>query len=329
MSDPGDAVSRRVRRARLLPIAYARASAGARRWTVAALRTVVIVGVSYVILYPVLLMLSSAFMDPVDIYDITVAWVPRHLTLDNIRTVIAVMDYLAALVNSCGLSLAVAVLQVVSCSLAGYGFARFRFPGRNLLFALVVLTLVIPPQTIMIPLFLYFRFFDPLGLLTFLRGRAGILDSWWPFILQSATGMGFKNGLYILIFRAFFRGMPESLREAAVIDGAGVLRIFRRIVLPNAAPAMVTVFLFSFVWQWNDEYFVSLFLENVNVLPIALNALAPRVAQLVGPTSQLDPYYASLLNNTGSILLIAPLLLIYAVAQRYFIESVERSGLVN
>lgn len=329
MSDREGGVFRRAGRARLLANPCARASAGAKRWAAAALRAVVIAGVSYVILYPVLLMLSTAFMDPLDIYDITVVWVPRHFTLDNFRTAAAVMGYLAALANSFALSLAVAALQVVSCSLAGYGFARFRFPGRNLLFALVVLTLVIPPQTIMIPLFLYFRFFDPLGLLTALRGRSGILDSFWPFILQSATGMGFRNGLYILVFRQFFRGMPESLREAAVIDGAGVLRIFRQIVLPNAAPAMATVFLFSFVWQWNDEYFVSLYLENVNVLPIALSALAPRVAQLLGPAAQLDPYYASLLNNTGSLLLIVPLLLVYAVAQRYFLESVERSGLVS
>lgn len=293
------------------------------------LRMTVILGISYVILYPVLLMLSSAFMDPIDIYDITVVWIPKNFTLDNFLPVMEVMNYGRALLNSFTLSGLVAVLHVVSCSLIGYGLARFKFRGRDLVFALVIVTLIIPPQTIMIPLFLHFRFFDPLGLVEALRGRVGILDSYWPFVLQSATGMGFKNGLYILIFRQFFRGMPRSLEEAAIIDGAGLGRIFFQVMAPNAVPAMVTVALFSFVWQWNDEYFVSLFLENTEVLPIALNTLAPRIASLAGETNQLDPYYVSMLNNTGSLLVIAPVLIIYIFLQRYFVESVERTGIVG
>jgi len=313
----------------LRPIVLATAASRARKLAFALVRWLIIAGISYVIVYPVLLMLSMAFMDPADIYDMTVVWVPRHFTLDNFRVVVSVMEYLGALANSFLLASVVAVLQVASCLLIGYGFARFRFPGRNALFALVVLTLIVPPQTIMIPIFLYFRFLDVFGILTALRGHAGILDSYWPFVLQSATGMGFKNGLYVLIFRQFFRNMPKSLEEAAIIDGAGTFRVFARVMVPNAVPAMVTVLLFSFVWQWNDEYFVSLYLENVQVLPIALNTLAARVAQLVGQTATLDPYYVTLLNSTGSLLMIAPPLVIYGVAQRSFIESIERTGLIG
>jgi multiple sugar transport system permease protein len=301
----------------------------ARKFLVGVFRYVIIIGISYVILYPIFQMLSTAFKDPSDLYDITVVWVPKHFTLDNFGPVLTVMNYWKAFMNSLLLSLVTSVLHVVSCTLIGYGFARFEFKGRDIVFALVVMTLVVPPQTIMIPIFLHFRFFDIFGILKALTGREGILDSYWPFVLQSVTGMGFRNGLYILIFRQYFRGMSRSLEEAAWVEGSGIFSTFYRIMLPNAVPAIVTVFLFSFVWQWNDEYFVSLFLENNEVLPVALSALAPRVGSLAGDAHSLDPYYISLLNNTGSLVVIAPLLILYIFAQKYFVESIERSGLVG
>lgn len=293
------------------------------------LRTVVIVSISFVVLYPLILMVSMAFMSPDEIYDVTVVWIPRSPTLANFRPVIAAMDYVRSLANSLSLATLIGVLHVLSCSLIGYGLARFRFPGHRLVFVLVVAGLVVPPQTIMLPLFFHFRSFDPFGLVTLLRGQPGILDSFWPFILQSITGMGFKNGLYIILFRQLFKGMPKSLEEAAIIDGASAFSVFRKIMAPNATSIMVTVFLFSFVWQWNDDYFVSLYLTNTDVLPIALSTLAGRIGQMAGDAQLLDPYYVSMLNHTGSLLLVGPLLVVYGVAQRWFVESIERSGIVG
>lgn len=301
------------------------------RWVFGIFRAMLITGIAYIVLYPVFLMLSTAFMDPSDIYDITVVWVPRHFTLSNFPPVVQVMDYWQSGLNSLTLSLATSVLHVVSCALVGYGFARYRFPGRSILFALVIVTLVVPPQTIMIPLFLHFRFFDVAGIVQALTNRPGLnlLDSFWPFVLQSATGMGIRNGLYILIFRQFFRNMPREIEDAAWADGAGHFRTFAQIMVPNAIAPVVTVFLFSFVWQWNDFFFASLFLESTKLLPLELNALAANIGVLSGQGQQLDPYYVSLLNNTGSLLVIAPLLIMYVFLQRYFVESVERTGLVG
>ena len=274
-------------------------------------------------------MLSTAFMDPSDIYDITVNWIPKHFTLDNFLPVITVMEYGRSFTKSFILAFIVSCIHVLSTSMIGYGFARFNSKGLNIVFGLVILTLIIPPQTIIIPLFMYFRFFNPMGLMEILAGRVGILDSYWPFILQGLTGMGFKNGLYILIFRQFFRSMPKSVEEAAYIEGLGPFQVFIRIMMPNAVSPIITVFLFSFVWQWNDYYFVSLFMSNSNVLPVALNSLAPKIAYLAGNTNSIDPYYMSLLNNTGALLVIAPPLILYIFLQRLFVESVERSGLVG
>lgn len=292
----------------------------------------IIIGISYIILQPVFSMLSTAFMDPVDIYDITVRWVPKHFTLTNFKPVMTVMEYGTTFTASLGLSLIVAAVQVASCSFIGYGLARFRFKGKNLIFALVLLTLVIPPQTIMIPLFLHYRFFDVLGIISLITGKEGgvnLLDSFWPFIMQAATGMGIKNGLYIFIFRQFFAGIPRSFEEAAYVDGASAILTFRKVILPNAVPAMIIVFLFSFVWQWNDEFYSGIFLQGARLLPMALQTMASTIETMAGIEVKMDPYYISLLNNTGALLVVGPPLLLYIFLQRYFVESIARAGIVG
>jgi multiple sugar transport system permease protein len=295
-------------------------------------RALVIIGTCYVILYPIIVMLSTSFMDPArDLYDMTVRWVPRNFTVDNFRPVASVMNYGRAFLTTSALSLLVASLNVFSCMLVGYGFARFRFRGSGLLFALVILTLVIPPQTIMIPLYLHFRFFDVLGLARLLGHPEGInlLNTPWPFVLLSSLGMGMRSGLYILVFRQFFKNMNKEIEEAAWVDGAGPFRTFFSVMAPNATPAITTVFLFSFVWQWNDDFYSTIFMEEIATLPRALQSLAPTLKVMMGETMKLDPYYESLLNNAGSLLVIAPLLGLYLVAQKAFVQSVERTGLVG
>lgn len=299
-----------------------------KKWGWILLRTILIIGITYEVFYPMIWVLHYTFLDPRDIHDITVVYVPKHITLANFKPVFILMDYMRNFWGSVRLSLTTSALHVLSCTLVAYGFARFRFKGRNLLFAMVILTLIVPPQTIMIPTYLHFRFFDIFGIVKALTGSQGInlLDSFWPFVLQSATGMGIKNGLYILIMRQFFRGMPKEIEEAAMVDGAGVFKTFYSVMLPNAVPAITTVFLFSFVWQWNDTYFVSIFLQRVKVLPAALATLASTFSTMTGSN---DPYYITILNNTGTLLVIAPVLILYIFAQKYFVESVERSGIVG
>src|SRR5690554_7353610 len=141
------------------------------------------------------------------------------------------------------------------------------------------------------------------------------------------TGTGFRCGLYIYIMRQFFRGMPKELEEAAYVDGAGPLKTFFSVMLPGAGPVLTIVFLFSFVWQWNDDYLVSMFVGNRVLLANTLNGL---VASVTGADIMEITYgYMSMLNNTGSLLFILPLLILYVFLQRYFIESVERTGLVG
>ena len=244
------------------------------------------------------------------------------------------MKYKESLINSLILCLSTSLLQVISCTLTAYGFARFDFPGKRILFGFVILTLVVPPQAIMIPLYFHQRFFDIGGLFEYFTGdTVNLLDSFWPFFLMSITANGLRAGLYIYILRQYFRGSPKELEEAAYVDGANSFKTFYRIMLPGATPMLVTVFLFSFVWQWTDTFYPSLFFSKLRVLPSSLSALSATVAQVYSQGQigfqYLSPGYTSILNNAGSLLVILPIAILYLFMQRYFVEGIERSGLTG
>jgi multiple sugar transport system permease protein len=230
-----------------------------------------------------------------------------------------------------------AVLQVASCTLSGYGFARFKFPLKNLWFFCVMLTVIIPPQTIMSSLYLNFRFFDVFGIMRLLTGQTvNLLNSYWGFFLLSATGMGLKCGLYTYMLRQYFRGIPKELEEAAWIDGCGRLKTFIRIMLPDAAPMLTSCFLFSFVWQWTDSFYTTLFLSRQRTLSGSLNGLAAKFgdwyAEFVmgsnpnlarsAPIDEMQQMVA-----TGMMLFVLPLILLYLVAQKAFVESLSQTGI--
>lgn len=291
---------------------------------VSILRYLILIGISYVILYPLLVKFSSSIMTRTDVWDPAVLIIPKYPSVQNYKLAWRFLEFPLAFWNSFVLTIGVSVLQLISCTLVGYGFARFRFFGNGFWFALVIFSLVIPPELILIPLYLNFRFFDFWGILP--DGGMNLLGTYWPFLLPAATASGFKNGLYIYIMRQIFRGVPRELEEAAYVDGAGPLRTFLTVVLPGSTHGLVIVFLFSFVWMWNDYSLTSFYLPDSTILPIMLNGLSRAV---LGDQYLHAPVEASLVNNAGSFLLIMPLLLLYAFLQKHFVESIERTGLTG
>ncbi len=297
-------------------------------------RTAVLIGVSYVIIQPMLTRLSTSFMNVEELYDQSVKWIARNPTLYNYRQCWVHMNYPQALFNTFTLTLVVSVLQVAACTYIGYGLARFKWAGSGLLLGLAIFSLVVPPQMIRIPLYLHFRFFDLFGIL---KGNPiNLVGTYWPFILTAITGSGFRNGLYIYIMRQFFRGMSKELEEAAYVDGGGLLTTFFRVMLPSAVPGLVVVFLFSFVWQWNDYFYTTMFMSGKNFLPQALEQVASRAANVIHATDRVavmsglvQDNFSTVINNAGMIMVITPLLIIYLLMQRYFVESIERTGLVG
>ncbi|AOZ92651.1 carbohydrate ABC transporter permease [Paenibacillus crassostreae] len=303
-----------------------------KKWLWSFVRYTLIIGLSFVILYPILQKISTAIKHKSDLYSPIVIWIPQNYSFDNFKQVIQIMDYWVTLLNTFALSSMTTLLTAISCALAGYGFARLKFKGSNLLFAGVILTILVPPTTILIPIYLNLKDFTLMGIIPLLTGKSvNLLNSYWPFILTSLTANSLKAGLYIFIFRQFFRGIPKEIEEAAYIDGAGIGKTFTRIMLPNAIPALITVTIFSFVWQWNDSFYTTTYLTSSKVMSTQLSSLPYNLAiQLEGgATSKVDPFYQSMVQDTGILLAMLPLIIIYLFVQRYFVESIERTGIVG
>ena len=274
-------------------------------------RAVILLGLCYIILYPFFIKVVNAFKTYSDFIDPTVRFLPKTFTWGNVRHVVKEMSYWSALQNTLLISVALGALQTLVCAVVGYGFARFQFKGRNLCFFLVIFSLIVPSQTILLPLYLKFKAF---------RGVFKLIGTAWPLVILSMTGLGIKNGLYIFMFRQFFRNMPKELEEASYLDGCGTLRTFTKIMLPAATAVMTTVFLLALAWQWTDTVFSPLFLDEVNILSKNVSALA----QSAGKPIEVANYV-----NIGAVLAVLPIALIYIVLQKFFVESIDRAGIVG
>lgn len=294
-------------------------------------RTLFLIGMAYVLLYPLLNLLTMTFRPPAEVADPSVVWIPKHLTMDNIFTAIKQLKYWDALKNTLIVAGGSAIFQMIFCSMAGYGFARFNFREKKILFALVIFTIIVPPQTTSLSNFVEFRFFSFFGLTKLIGAITGtkplvinLLNTPWTFYIPSILCMGLRSGLFIYIFRQFFRSMPKDLENAAKIDGCGAFKVFVRVMAPNALPAYLTVFLFSLVWHWNDYALTSLYYQTKNKpLALALSSFQTTL-QNVG-IKDFTQQYAIL--NAAAFLFVLPLLLLYIFAQRYFIESVNMTGI--
>ena len=152
-----------------------------------------------------------------------------------------------------------------------------------------------------------------------------LTNTYWPIIILSATGLGFKNGLYIFMLRQFFNGVPDALEESAYIDGSGVFRTFFTIILPLSIPMMITVFLFAFCWQWTDDFYTSLFImtDKITMMPKLVDQIP---SSLKTDYAGQNMYYTAIRNTCG-ICIIAPLVILYAFCQNFLVQGIERSGL--
>jgi len=312
------------------------------------IRLVLLVGVSFIVLRPFFVKISGSVFSPQDFLDSTVKLIPRNPTFGTYYAIIIENDYFKALFSTAILSLISGLMQMLICTLVGYGFAKFRFRFNNMIFGLVIFTLIIPHQTLYFSMSMKFRFFDFLNIyetiqkflgvtkasewkINFMNSSvAGIEGLLWPVVILSLTGLAFKNGLYVLIMRQFFRGFPDELEEASYVDGSGVFRTYLTVILPNAIPMMITVFLFAFTWQWTDEFYVGMFTTDKGpyLLPRILDQI-PLSLTRSSEAIQAGVMYTSAINNTMGLLIIAPLILVYIVGQNFLIQGIERTGVTG
>ena len=298
-------------------------------------RFMFLAGLSVIIVYPFFYSLSVALRDVQDLYDPLVILVPRHFTLDNIRNVMERMDYGRSLLGSFFRDGVSCLLQIASCSLTGYGLARFNFKGKKIISALMFAIIIVPPQTYVIPNYIEFRYFNPFGfssLVSLISGNdinINLIDSNLAFFLHAVLGLGIRSGIIIFMFRQFFRGMPKELEEAAYIDGLSFFRTYYRIMLPNSKASLVTSFLLSFVWYWNDYVYTSSLMPRAKTVMNQLSILFNNISYIMQYEQNSNPYEGILLLQSGVLLSIIPVLILYLVFQRQFTQSIERSGIVG
>ena len=303
----------------------------------AILRTLFLIGMAYVLLYPVLFLLSNAFRDPVDRLDPTVIWIPKNFTLQNFLLADQLIDFRHSILMTLKILVPSVIIQVFICLMVAYGFARFKFKGRDILFTLLVFTIVVPTNTLIIPLYVKFHFFDFFGIGQLLRpfnhGKAvtvNLLNTSWPFYLMSLTGVGIRSGLYIYMVRQFFKGMPVELEEAAFVDGYGPFRTFLQVMLPNVGSIVIVITLFSIVWHWNDYYLSVMFFTDEYPLSVNVTLLQDRLTLLSQNMSAEDMALAeNSILEASCFVVILPMLILYVFSQRHFTESITRTGLVG
>lgn len=344
-------------------------------------KLVLLIGLSYIILYPFVTKIAGSFMSRTDFADITVRLIPKNPTLDTYKALLTqtttisgkiVPVYWTAFKNTLTLSLITAIIQTFSCCLIAYGLAKFRFKGNGLIFAAVILTMVIPHSTLQLSLYMNFRYFDIFGIFKFLSGGlsfgsryaennaawinslnsilsqinilpdkieitksfslnfaqgTNLINTYAPMILLSATGLAFKNGLYIFMLRQFFRGIPDSLEESAYIDGSGTFRTFIQIILPMSVPMMITVFIFAFSWQWTDDFYTNLFFPAGKTL--LMPEIVDKIPASLDTAGAIKSDFEAAIRNTSGLLIIAPLVVMYLFCQRFIVQGIERSGITG
>ena len=322
------------------PVVNMRRNRKIQGYAMAAVRTILLAGLCFVILFPTIQQILQALRAPEDVNNPAVIWIPQTWSIMNIKISALVLDYTNALINTAKLSFISMVLQIISTALAGYAFSRLKFKGSNILFILVILTIIVPPQALSLAQYFYFRDFK-IGILEWVGMDTKLLGKEGAIYLMSGLGMGIRSGIFIYIFRSFFKGLPKELEESAIVDGASVFRTFWSVMLPNARGALVTVGLFAFVWQWNDAYYVKIFEVSTTAFPLLtmrlLNVAEGLKAQLmysgainlIGQDVWANPVYLALISNVSALLMMLPLLIMYLFVQKSFVESIERTGIVG
>ncbi len=258
---------------------------------------VVLIAGALVALLPFIWMIFEALKPNQEIYSAN--WLPSRFDWSNFLTGFTVLPFGQFFVNSAIVTIANVILQTASSTFVAYGFARFRFPGRNLLFMVLIATMMVPYYVMIIPMYVEFN-------------SLGWVNTLLPLIVPGVFG----NAFYIFLMRQFFSAIPREMDDSAKVDGCGPLAILWRILLPQSMPAMVTVGIFTFLGTWNDFLNPLIYLNSMQDYTVAVG-----LQYFVGQ-------YASEWNvmMAMSLLALLPCLLIFFFAQKYFIQGIVVSG---
>lgn len=293
-------------------------------------RYIFLIAFSFVLLYPLLYILVHTFQEPVDYADPTVQWVSKNYTMENLKLGIQISEFWLALKETVFVQIVSALVQVASCAAAAYGLARFQFKGKKLVNVLLILNILVPSTMLLIPNYLNFHDLDILGIFGLIGNLTGVdltvnlLNTPWVFYLPAAFGVGLQSGLVIYIFVQFFKSFPKELEEAAWIDGFGPFQTFLRVVVPSSGVVFMTVTILSVVWHWNEYFLPSIYLTEH--YPLAVKVYNAFNAFYTAGYNQFSGEVGNAVMATCFLFLL-PMLIMYLILQKQFINSMTQSGI--
>ncbi len=260
---------------------------------------VVMIVLSFFMVLPLFWMITTSLKDSGALTAIPIEWIPKKVTLDSFRKLFEIFPFGKAFLNSVIVSVSITIVNVFSACMAAYVFAKIPFKGRELLFGIFLITMMIPGSVTLIPNYLILRNFH-------------LLNSYLGLVLPS-----FFNIFGIFMLRQSMRQIPDDFIDAAVIDGASQWRIFFNVIIPLSRPMIATLFVITFMGAWNDYLWPLIVLTDKNkmTLPVALSML----------NGQYSTEYNLLM--AGALISIVPIIIVYAFAQRYFEEGLTAGGL--
>jgi len=298
-----------------------------------------VIGLGFAILYPIIKLIPVVFNDLEDLGNPDVIWVPIEFSVVSFKAAIRlVYGNGLPIIQTVGYALLIAAIQILVSAIAGYSLGRVDFWGRNIVMFLVILTFVVPPQSLLISQYLSFKHFDPLGIVSLFSGRpVDLINEPFTLYMLALFGFGVKQSMFVFIFRQFFKGQAKELEEAAYIDGCGFYRTFIKIGLPNALPAIMTVGILAFVWNYGDTYYTGYFHSDGPYLSnrLAMTFSSANVNNILyavrtwynvpGATT----FAFDAVKQAAAIIYLLPLLIVYFIAQKRIVENFEQSGIVG
>lgn len=261
--------------------------------------TIMLIILSFLVLLPFLWMISSSLKMDTEVFSFPIQWIPTNPRWANYKDIWKQIPFFTFYKNTAKLTLVITLLQLLTSSFAAYGFAKMKFPGRNLLFVGYVATIAVPWQIYMVPQFIMMK-------------KAGLVDTHLALILlQAFTAFG------VFLLRQFYLSIPEELSEAARIDGLSEYGIYFRMILPLSKPSLATLTIFTFVNTWNDFMGPMLYLNSTKMKTIQLG--------LRMFITQYDAQYGLIM--AASVVSVVPIVILFLATQRFFIEGIATTGL--
>ena len=303
----------------------------AKKISLSVFRYFILLSIGYLVIYPLIYMISAAFKSPQDFLNPNIVWLAKSPSMENFKNAIKVLNFGDSLKNTLTLEIVSAVLEILSCSVAAYGLARFDFATKKITMAALMMTIIVPSTMTIIPTVVNFSNLDFLGIIGFINKvtgsdiRINILDTPYTFYLPSIFGVGLRSGIMIFIYMQFFKALPKELEEAAQIDGASAFSTFVRIALPSSRVVILTVSVFAVIWHWND-YFLAVMYTSENY-PLAV-AVANMIVNITSSVSN-NTDIITAVTMAGCLLFVLPMLVIYMFVQRGFIKSIDRIGITG